>query len=52
MSQSEVYQEMQDGIENFFEVGSNFTDDGSVCYFYIRFHRNACENDFSRTGVK
>ena len=32
-------QGMQDRIENFFEVGSNFTDDG-------------CENDFSLMGVK
>ena len=28
---------MQDRIENFFEVGSNFTDDGSFGYFYLRF---------------
>ena len=41
---------MQDRIENFFEVGSNFTDDGSFGYFYLRFHRNACENDFSLMG--
>ena len=43
---------MQDRIENFFEVGSNFTDDGPFGYFYLRFHRNACENDFSLMGVK
>ena len=41
---------MQDRIENFFEVGSNFTDDGSFGYFYLRFHRNAYENDFSLMG--
>ena len=41
---------MQDRIENFFEVGSNFEDDGSFGYFYLRFHRNACENDFSLMG--
>ena len=45
-------QGMHDRIENFFEVGLNFTDDGSFCYLYLRFHRNACENDFSLMGVK
>ena len=52
VSQFEVYPGMQDLIEIFFEVGSNFTEDGSFCYFYLTFHRNACENDFSLMGVK
>ena len=37
-------------MENFFEVGSNFTEDGSFGYFYPRFHRNGCKNDFKSHG--
>ena len=43
-------QEVQDRIENFFEGGSNFAEDGSFGYFYLRFHRHPHENDFSLEG--
>ena len=31
-------------------MGSNFTEDGSFGFFYLRFYRSACEKDFSLMG--